>query len=131
MSKDKNIADLNRLLGDSCGLNKYGEPKYQWMRAGEMKFATRVGTKMVEVNGIYRPEPEMALQPQLPMCDQRQWVLAMWMPPASPSQWFAMHSHAPHLEARYTRIGRVVSGQDVINVLVVGDRILRASVAVR
>jgi cyclophilin family peptidyl-prolyl cis-trans isomerase/HEAT repeat protein len=46
------------------------------------------------------------------------------------SQWFVMHAHAPHLEGRYTRIGRVEAGMDAVDGLVVGDRIVRATVAV-
>jgi cyclophilin family peptidyl-prolyl cis-trans isomerase len=46
------------------------------------------------------------------------------------SQWFAMHSRAPHLEGRYTRIGNVVSGQDVLDALVVGDKVITATVTI-
>jgi cyclophilin family peptidyl-prolyl cis-trans isomerase len=44
------------------------------------------------------------------------------------SQWFVMHAAAPHLEGRYTVIGRVVAGQDVVDALLVGDRVLRAAI---
>ena len=47
-------------------------------------------------------------------------------PDTGGSQWFVMHSRAPHLEGRYTRIGTVVSGMDVIDAITVGDRIERA-----
>jgi cyclophilin family peptidyl-prolyl cis-trans isomerase len=46
------------------------------------------------------------------------------------SQWFIMHSRASHLDARYTHIGVVTRGQDVVDSLVVGDRILSARVDV-
>jgi cyclophilin family peptidyl-prolyl cis-trans isomerase/HEAT repeat protein len=46
------------------------------------------------------------------------------------SQWFVMHSRAPHLEGRYTRIGKVASGQDVIDTLVIGDRIVTATITI-
>jgi cyclophilin family peptidyl-prolyl cis-trans isomerase/HEAT repeat protein len=46
------------------------------------------------------------------------------------SQWFVMHGHAPHLEGRYTRIGRVESGMEAVDALVVGDTIVRATVTV-
>lgn len=39
------------------------------------------------------------------------------------SQWFVMHSRAPHLEGRYTWVGTVTEGLDVIDRLQVGDRI--------
>ncbi|MBK9032392.1 MAG: peptidylprolyl isomerase [Myxococcales bacterium] len=42
------------------------------------------------------------------------------------SQWFAMHSPAPHLEGRYTWVGRVIDGADVLDRIQVGDRIIRA-----
>ncbi len=37
------------------------------------------------------------------------------------SQWFVTHSMQPHLDGRYTAFGRVVSGLDVIDRLLVGD----------
>jgi cyclophilin family peptidyl-prolyl cis-trans isomerase/HEAT repeat protein len=40
------------------------------------------------------------------------------------SQFFITHSPTPHLDGRYTRFGKVVQGQDVVNSLHVGDRIL-------
>lgn len=42
------------------------------------------------------------------------------------SQFFVMHARAPHLEGRYTRIGRVTAGLDTALALVVGDAIVRA-----
>jgi peptidyl-prolyl cis-trans isomerase B (cyclophilin B) len=42
------------------------------------------------------------------------------------SQWFAMHSPAPHLAGRYTWVGRVIEGEDVLARLLIGDRIIRA-----
>lgn len=44
------------------------------------------------------------------------------------SQWFIMHSPAPHLDGRYTWVGRVVTGQSAVNSLVIGDRVLTATV---
>lgn len=44
------------------------------------------------------------------------------------SQWFVMHSRAPHLEGRYTRVGQLSSGQQVIDRLLVGDKVLTAQV---
>jgi peptidylprolyl isomerase len=38
-------------------------------------------------------------------------------------QFFIMHSPAPHLDGRYTLFGRVTSGMDVVNKIVLGDRI--------
>jgi cyclophilin family peptidyl-prolyl cis-trans isomerase/HEAT repeat protein len=42
------------------------------------------------------------------------------------SQWFAMHGPTPHLAGRYTWIGQVVEGGDVLDRLLVGDRVIRA-----
>ena len=47
------------------------------------------------------------------------------------SQLFIMHARAPHLEGRYTQVGRVVSAMDVVDALQVGDRILRATADVK
>jgi cyclophilin family peptidyl-prolyl cis-trans isomerase len=45
------------------------------------------------------------------------------------SQWFVMHSPAPHLEGRYTIIGQVSAAeQAVVDALVVGDQIVRVTV---
>jgi cyclophilin family peptidyl-prolyl cis-trans isomerase len=46
------------------------------------------------------------------------------------SQWFAMHARAPHLEGRYTIVGRVVAGGEVVDALQIGDRILKATVEI-
>lgn len=45
-------------------------------------------------------------------------------------QWFVMHSRAPHLEGRYTWIGRVTDGQDVVDSLLVGDTIVKIDVTI-
>jgi peptidyl-prolyl cis-trans isomerase B (cyclophilin B) len=44
------------------------------------------------------------------------------------SQWFIMHSRAPHLDGRYTWIGSVESGQKSADALLIGDRIVRATI---
>ena len=44
------------------------------------------------------------------------------------SQFFLMHTRAPHLEGRYTRVGALRRGFEVLDALQVGDRILRAEV---
>jgi peptidyl-prolyl cis-trans isomerase B (cyclophilin B) len=46
------------------------------------------------------------------------------------SQWFVMHSRAPHLDGRYTWIGAVESGQNAVDALLVGDRVLRSTVEI-
>jgi peptidylprolyl isomerase len=45
------------------------------------------------------------------------------------SQFFVMHSSAPHLDGRYTLFGTVLDGMDVVDRLMPGDRIL--SIVVR
>jgi peptidylprolyl isomerase len=45
------------------------------------------------------------------------------------SQYFVTHSVQPHLDGRYTAFGRVVQGQDVVDAIRQGDRVLRASVS--
>ena len=46
------------------------------------------------------------------------------------SQWFVMHARAPHLDGRYTWIGRVTEGQRAADALQIGDRVVRATVEV-
>jgi cyclophilin family peptidyl-prolyl cis-trans isomerase len=46
------------------------------------------------------------------------------------SQWFIMHSRAPHLDGRYTVVGRVLEGMDVVDALIVGDTVKRVQVEV-
>lgn len=47
------------------------------------------------------------------------------------SQWFVTHSPQPHLDGGYTVFGRVVSGMDVVDRIVRGDRIRRMTVSER
>ncbi|HUF90220.1 MAG TPA: peptidylprolyl isomerase [Gemmatimonadota bacterium] len=42
------------------------------------------------------------------------------------SQYFVTHSMQPHLDGRYTAFGRVVSGGDVVDAILVGDEVRRA-----
>lgn len=44
------------------------------------------------------------------------------------SQFFIMHSAAPHLDGRYTVFGQVVEGMNVADLLEVGDRILSVTI---
>ncbi|MDB4955047.1 MAG: Peptidyl-prolyl cis-trans isomerase [Myxococcales bacterium] len=44
------------------------------------------------------------------------------------SQWFVMHSRAAYLDGRYTWIGTVRSGQKSADALLIGDRVLHATV---
>ncbi|HEX3759498.1 MAG TPA: peptidylprolyl isomerase [Kofleriaceae bacterium] len=46
------------------------------------------------------------------------------------SQWFVMHSRAPHLDGRYTWIGTVESGQNSADALLIGDRVVHAAIEV-
>jgi peptidylprolyl isomerase len=45
------------------------------------------------------------------------------------SQFFITHSPQPHLDGRYTLFGRVLSGQDVVDRLLVDDRLFNISPA--
>ena len=47
------------------------------------------------------------------------------------SQWFIMHSRAPHLDGRYTWFGAVVSGQKSADALLIGDRVDKATIEQR
>jgi cyclophilin family peptidyl-prolyl cis-trans isomerase/HEAT repeat protein len=54
--------------------------------------------------------------------------MALAGPDTGGSQFFVMHSPAPHLDARYTVFGRVVSGMEVVDRLQQGDGIVRVRV---
>ena len=43
-------------------------------------------------------------------------------------QFFFMHARAPHLEGRFTWVGHVTSGQDIVDSLLIGDTITRAEI---
>jgi peptidyl-prolyl cis-trans isomerase B (cyclophilin B) len=47
------------------------------------------------------------------------------------SQWFVMHSRAPHLDGRYTYIGEIVHGQSSADSLLIGDKIVKATVEIK
>jgi peptidyl-prolyl cis-trans isomerase B (cyclophilin B) len=51
-------------------------------------------------------------------------------PGSGGSQWFVMHARAPHLDGRYTWLGRVTDGQASADALQIGDRVVRATVEV-
>lgn len=51
--------------------------------------------------------------------------MALSGPDTGGSQWFITHSPQPHLDGTYTVFGRVVSGMEVVNQVLPGDRILR------
>ena len=40
-------------------------------------------------------------------------------------QFFITHCHTPHLDGRYTIFAQVIKGQDVVNLLQVGDEIIQ------
>jgi cyclophilin family peptidyl-prolyl cis-trans isomerase len=42
------------------------------------------------------------------------------------SQYFIMHEWAPHLNGRYTIIGKVIEGMEIVDKLVVGDKVVKA-----
>ncbi len=44
------------------------------------------------------------------------------------SQWFAMHSRAPHLDGRYTWCGSIERGAKAADALLVGDKIVKATI---
>ena len=46
------------------------------------------------------------------------------------SQWFVMHSAAPHLDGRYTWFGSLESGQKSADALLIGDKVTRAVIEV-
>ena len=55
--------------------------------------------------------------------------MALSGPDTGGSQWFATHAPQPHLDGIYTVFGQVVAGQDVVERIEQGDRIIRILVA--
>jgi cyclophilin family peptidyl-prolyl cis-trans isomerase len=54
--------------------------------------------------------------------------MALAGPDTGGSQFFLMHSRAPHLDARYTLFAEVVAGQEVVDAIVPGDVITSIAV---
>jgi len=50
-------------------------------------------------------------------------------PNTNGSQFFITHAPQPHLDGRHTVFGKVVKGQDVVNAIRQGDRILQVNIA--
>jgi cyclophilin family peptidyl-prolyl cis-trans isomerase len=48
-------------------------------------------------------------------------------PNTNGSQFFITHSPQPHLDGKHTVLGKVVSGQDVVDAIRQGDKIVRAT----
>ena len=47
------------------------------------------------------------------------------------SQWFIMHARAAHLDGRYTWVGAVLSGQKSADALLIGDKVVRATITAK
>jgi cyclophilin family peptidyl-prolyl cis-trans isomerase len=47
------------------------------------------------------------------------------------SQWFIMHARAAHLDGRYTWVGAVVSGQKSADALLIGDKVVKATITAK
>jgi peptidylprolyl isomerase len=47
------------------------------------------------------------------------------------SQWFIMHARAAHLDGRYTWVGAVQSGQKSADALLIGDKVVKATITVK
>jgi cyclophilin family peptidyl-prolyl cis-trans isomerase/HEAT repeat protein len=47
------------------------------------------------------------------------------------SQWFVMHTRAAHLDGRYTWVGTLRSGQKSADALLIGDKVVKATISIR
>ncbi len=47
------------------------------------------------------------------------------------SQWFVMHGRAAHLDGRYTWVGSVQSGQKSADALLIGDKVVKATITIK
>ncbi|MBL0217894.1 MAG: peptidylprolyl isomerase [Myxococcales bacterium] len=47
------------------------------------------------------------------------------------SQWFVMHARAAHLDGRYTWVGSLRSGQNSADALLIGDKVVKATIAIK
>ena len=47
------------------------------------------------------------------------------------SQWFIMHARAAHLDGRYTWVGAVQSGQKSADALLIGDKVVKATITAK
>lgn len=54
--------------------------------------------------------------------------MALGGPDTGGSQWFVMHGYQPHLDTRYPVWGRIVSGQEVVDAIQVGDVMTKVSI---
>ena len=52
-------------------------------------------------------------------------------PDTEGSQYFIMHRWKPHLNAKYTRFGKVIKGMDVVDRIMPGDKVLNAQIVTR
>lgn len=55
--------------------------------------------------------------------------MALSGPDTGGSQWFVTHAPQPHLDGLYTVFGQIVAGQEVVDRIEQGDRIIRVTVA--
>jgi cyclophilin family peptidyl-prolyl cis-trans isomerase/HEAT repeat protein len=55
--------------------------------------------------------------------------MALSGPDTGGSQWFVTHAPQPHLDGLYTVFGQIVAGQDVVDRIEQGDRIIRVTIA--
>ena len=83
-----------------------------------------------DVSGAYGmggPGFQIRTEPTLLPFERGVIGMASAGPDTEGSQFFIMHGPAPHLDGQYTSFGRVLEGQDVVERLQEGDRLIRVS----
>lgn len=103
MNFQRQIAQLNKRFGDEFGYTPTGHPKFKWVQTSEMFYhldnrskvsqvAELVGGPLVQsTGGIFMPVGSGFERKCWADLHGNCWMLAMWHPPISCSEWLAKY----------------------------------------